>query len=144
LARSKATIVEVTMQFPRPPFRAPRPIRQKGPVFAVGHAAYVDCSGYGVTLTDDAGKTALASVSDGAEVEILGWRPRGADGTRYRVRAARSGLEGWLAATNLRGSPVAVPAAVPAPAAPPTPETQTRTRTAEPRAGGRRFGQRAC
>src|SRR5262249_58845287 len=41
-------------------------------------------------------------LADGTEVEILAWRPRGFHGTRYRVRATRDGLEGWLAVDNLR------------------------------------------
>ena len=48
------------------------------------------------------------SLGDGAEVEILAWRPLGARGTRYRVRAQEDGHEGWLAADALRQTAVAV------------------------------------
>jgi hypothetical protein len=72
----------------------------------------------GVTLTDGTGDTALGTLVDGAEVEILAWQPRGPGGTRYRIRPVAGVVEGWVGATNLRApvTPDPPPAAVlPAP-----------------------------
>jgi hypothetical protein len=55
-----------------------------------------------VTLTDDTGTSALATVAHGVEVEILAWRPRRGGDTRYRVVCTSGGIEGWLSATNLQ------------------------------------------
>jgi len=60
---------------------------------------YVACAGdpsARVTLTDEADKTPITSLGDGAEVAILGWRPgwRATFGTTSG--ATDSGLEGWL------------------------------------------------
>jgi hypothetical protein len=76
----------------------------KGPIFAVGHRVFVTCGNAqrGVTLTDSTGDTALGTLADGAEVEILAWQPRGPGGTRYRIRPVAGTVEGWLGATNLR------------------------------------------
>jgi hypothetical protein len=69
-------------------------------------------------------------VTDGLEVEVIAWRPRGAVETRYCVRVRSTGAEGWLPAANLRTVLVPLPApALPAP---------QPTRIAE---GRRRFGQ---
>jgi hypothetical protein len=81
------------------------PARTHPSVFAVGRRVYVGCVGERlahVALTDDAGTDALARLADGPAVEILAWRPRGSDGTRYRVRSTRNGLEGCLAVASLR------------------------------------------
>jgi hypothetical protein len=91
-----------------------------------------------VALTDDAGADARTHLTDGTEVEILAWRPRKFDGTRYRVRATREGFEGWLAGDNLRSTPVAILA----PREPPV-ATESVPRAMDPRDAGRRFGQRA-
>jgi hypothetical protein len=80
-------------------------------------------------LMDETGKTPLASLDDGVEVSILGWRPGWSGNTRYRVRATLSGLEGWLPEASLRGTEVVVPVAPPTPA------------VAEPAGSGRRFGE---
>ena len=115
------------MPFSQRPFRRPSPVRVGGSVLAVGWRAYVARSGDGparVTLTDDAGTSALASLVDGTEVEILAWRPRGAVGTRYRVRSTPNNLEGWLAAGNLR--PARAPVS-PRPAGPPPPAARAAT-----------------
>jgi hypothetical protein len=131
------------MPFPRGPLRAPAIPRIRVPVFAVGQRIYVACGGYPwtpATLTDDAGKRPLASLGDGTEVAILGWRPGWGGGTRYRVRATDSGLEGWLPVGNLRAT-AAAPASAPTtstPAAVP-PAARGREELAE---SGRRFGQR--
>jgi hypothetical protein len=111
-------------------------------VFAVGRRVYVASSGNRlaqVALTDDAGADAQTRLADGAEVEILAWRPRASGDTRYRVRATRNGLEGWLAVDNLRGTQ----AAVSAPAEPPPPAMGSGLQRApESVDSARRFGQR--
>src|SRR5262249_13377595 len=122
-------------------FRAAPLVRTQASVFAVGRRVYVACAGDGlaqVALTDDAGTDARTRLAGGTEVEILAWRPRGLHGTRYRVRATRVGLEGWLAVDNLRSTPSAcsAPIAPPAAAADPAP---CATASGDP---GRRFGQR--
>jgi hypothetical protein len=82
-------------------------------------------------LADDDGRTSQNSLTDGAEVEILAWRPLGARGTRYRVRAREDGHEGWLAADALRQT------AVPLPSEPAQEKPVAPTRDAH-----RKFGQR--
>jgi len=86
----------------------------------VGRRVYVNCRGR-VALTEDDGRASATSLADGAEVEIVAWRPGGA-GTRYRVRASE-GHEGWLAADALRQTALAGAAeptvAAKPPAAPP-------------------------
>jgi len=85
-----------------------------------------------VSLTDALGKGAAGSLPDGAEVEILAWRPRGPGGARYQVQSTRDGVEGWLPADHLR----ALAAVAPAVAKPePTPMP-----AADP---PRRFGRRS-
>ena len=132
------------MAFSRGPMRAPAPVRVRVPVFAVGRRVYVAaCAGdrsARVTLTDDTGKTPLASLGGGTEVAILAWRPGPAGTTRYRVRATDSGLEGWLPVGNLRGSQAAVTSAPTAPSPPAVPPAPIRGE--ELRETGRRFGQR--
>jgi hypothetical protein len=95
---------------------------------------YVNCRGR-VALANDDGHPSKHHLGDGAEVEILAWRPLGQRGTRYRVRAQEGGHEGWLAADALRqtAAPVAEePAAAEKPAAPPVVARDTH----------RKFGQR--
>jgi hypothetical protein len=128
------------MPFSTRSFR-PSPVRAGAFVLAVGRRVYVSRSEDGpvrVTLTDDAGTNALATLADGHEVEILAWRPRGS-GTRYHVRSTREDLEGWVAVGNLRRLAVAPPISAPSPtvSAPPPP------RARESGYSGRRFGQRA-
>ena len=89
-------------------FRAAPLVRPRASIFAVGRRVYVACAGGGpahVALTDDAGADARTRLTDGTEVEILAWRPRKFDGTRYRVRVTGEGFEGWLAGDNLRSTP---------------------------------------
>ena len=120
------------MYFSQRSFRRPASGRGGPPAIAVGWRAYVACSGDGrapVALTDDSHTTALASLADGTEVEVLAWRPLGSAGTRYRV-ATRDGREGWLAAGNLRNSKSALPATPVAPALPVTASALPRTRNA--------------
>jgi hypothetical protein len=123
-------------------FRAATPVRRHVSVFAVGRRVYVASSGdrpAHVALTDDAGADARTRLADGAEVEILAWRPRGSGGTRYRVRSTRNGLEGWLAVDNLRSTQ----SAVSAPAEPPRSAMGSGPlRAAESGDSGRQFGRR--
>jgi len=130
------------MRFGPGPIRRPSPTRVRDAVFAVGGQAYVagsqDLVGR-VVLTDDANANVVATVTDGTQVEILAWRPRGSGGTRYRVRSTGNGLEGWIPVGNLRSARSAVsPAIVKSP--PPTrPPVQ---RASESGASKRRFAQR--
>jgi len=115
--------------------RTAKPKPASGVVFAVGRRVFVHGScedGRLVTLTDEQGNPVAAGLRDGAEVEVLAWRPRGAAGTRYRVRGAQDGLDGWLAANELRAVAVRPPT-TPAPAAVPA---------ARPETMGRPFGWR--
>jgi hypothetical protein len=85
------------------------------PVFSVGRRVLVSCPpGSVATVTDENGSTAVATLDEGTEVEILAWRPRGAGGPRYRVRSTREGIEGWMSSRSLR-RPAEAPAATPAP-----------------------------
>jgi hypothetical protein len=88
--------------FPR---SAPALRPKEGPVLAVGGRAIVTCQNGGrVTLTDEAGTSALAPIADGVEVEVLAWRPR-RGATRYRVMSIDGGLEGWVGAVSLKACP---------------------------------------
>jgi hypothetical protein len=73
-----------------------------------------------VTLTDDGGTSALATISDGVEVEIVAWRPR-RGATRYRVVSKDGRFDGWVGAANLKPCPLPPP---PKPVA--LPETPSR------------------
>ena len=131
------------MSFTWRPRRGPAPVRARGPVYAVGQRVSVTCSAgqpTRVKLTDDAGSRELGSVAEGTEVEILAWRPNGWRGTRYRVRAAGGGVEGWLDVGSLRGSEdVVAPAWVGARSL----DDGARVAASEPSVDtGRRFGQR--
>ena len=75
------------------------------------------------------------SLADGAEVEILAWRPPGARGTRYRVRAQQDGHEGWLAADALRQTAIAPPNE-------PAPQAKPVVQSPPSRDTHRKFGQR--
>jgi hypothetical protein len=131
------------MPFSRAPVRAPARPNVRVAVFAVGRSAYIAGAGARsarVTLTDDAERP-LASLSEGAEVTIVAWRPGWAGTTRYCVRVTDSGLEGWLPARDLRGTKVAIPSP---PAPPPPPAARpTVLRAAKSETSGRRFGQRS-
>ena len=131
------------MASPWRPRRAPAPVPIRVPVFAVGADVYVACAGdrsARATLTDDAGKKDLASLGDGAQVAILGWRPGWSGAARYRVRATDSGLEGWLPVDNLRLTEAAI---APAPTVPPPPVVQPAPlRVGGVADSGRRFGRR--
>src|SRR5262245_14889666 len=118
-------------------------------VHAVGQRVYVNRVGNGlgqVDLMNEQGTTPIAALADGVEVMVVAWKPLGATGTRYRVSRTSDGLEGWLAAANLRRTrAVAPPAVVPASAAnssasarstAPAPRASA-PRDAKPRFGGR-------
>ena len=132
------------MGFPRAPLRAPSSVGVRAAVFAVGRRVYVAGSGNRlapVTLTDDAGRMAVASLLDGCEVAILGWRPGWAGSARYRVRAMRTGIEGWLAVGNLRSTETAMsltPGAPAPPATSPAPRRESGFADSEHRFGQRR------
>src|SRR6266571_3182420 len=123
--------------FPQPPART----RGGGSVLAVGRRVLVSCPGGATgraTLTDAKGTTPLATLPHGAEVEILGWQPRGASGTRYSIRSSESGIEGWVGGDSLR-----------APAPPPPSETaglaeaSRPPKASSPAATPHRSGERA-
>ena len=87
------------------------PAMPKGPpVLGVGSRVLVMArgSGSGVRLMDAAGTNAIATVADGAEVEILAWHPRRGGETRYRVVQTTGGVEGWIGATSLKPRPAPV------------------------------------
>ena len=88
-------------------------------VLAIGRRVFVHCTSErqgSVALTDENGTASSSRLADGVEVEVLAWRPRGSEGTRYRVRASADGSAGWLSAANLRTVAVAPPPAPPTPA----------------------------
>ena len=128
------------MAFPSSSRRSlPRPPRL-AVVLAVGQQVFVNSLGIPprpVELGDESGAVLSGEyLSDGAEVEVIAWRPRGAADTRYRVRA-RDGAVGWVAAGNLRRSVVPPP-----PAASPPPTAATAPRGTSTADEGRRFGAR--
>ena len=107
------------MPFPGGHFRSPAFSSGRGRtstgVFSIGRRVFVACTAAPltrVTLTDDTGQTPRGSLRDGVEVEIVAWRPHGPLGTRYLVRAASKGIEGWLGAAEVRGSKTKPAAAV--------------------------------
>jgi hypothetical protein len=117
------------MAFIRPRQRPAGPAAKSRVVLAVGQRAFVNALPDAlrpVVLTDDHGHPGDGTLRDGTEVEIVGWRPRGAKGTRYRVRDRSGGSDGWLEAEELRTTPSRP---TPEPAGPPPTALQ-----------GRRFG----
>ena len=101
------------MPFPARSPRSPTTTRSSGPIFGVGRQLFVNCPDgreHRASLFDDKG-TLLGSLIDGAEVEVVGWMPRGA-ATRYHVRATHSELSGWIEAANLRTTRAPRPAEV--------------------------------
>ncbi len=114
-----------------------RPPTRSGPVMAIGQRVFVDSAGNrsgSVALGDVSGKNPSAvHLVDGSEVQVVAWRPRGANETRYRVQTAQ-GVDGWLPAENLRSGLVAVPRTEPSVVAPPA--------TMGASSGTRPFGQR--
>ena len=120
------------MSFQPPRFPTARPSRASSPVLSVGRRVVVRCTREegSVALTDALGTTDAGSLPDGAEVEILAWRPRGPGGARYQVQSTRDRLEGWVSADHLRA-----PAALARAAAEPQP--------APVEDSPRRFGRRS-
>ena len=57
-----------------------------------------------LTMSGD-GQNAPNNLADGEEVEILSWRPRMRDGTRYQIRRLSDKGEWWIAAAFLRKTP---------------------------------------
>jgi len=120
-----------------PQSNAGNPSRQPSlPILAVGRRVLVNGTGdrsRRVTLTDPSGTTATGLLADGTEVEILAWQPRGAGGTRYRIRATTGDVQGWLAAANLRPPPPPPEPVrrtpIPAPPAKPAPRTAAKKPT---------------
>ncbi|HXJ35514.1 MAG TPA: hypothetical protein VMS22_15885 [Candidatus Eisenbacteria bacterium] len=108
--------------------------RDTRPVLAVGQRVFVHSPSDRpiVVLMDERGVTPGGGLGDGAEVEVLAWRPRGSAGTRYRVRARENGSDGWLGADELRTT-AARPAPQPA---------QSATTVSHGAATHRPFGQR--
>lgn len=148
------------MHFPRGP-RAPSLFDGRSPtdgkVLGVGWRVVVTCPDGGprrVTLTDDGGTKAVATLAGGIEVEILAWRPRRGGETRYRVVPTTGGAEGWVGATSLRPRTTTPPApriaGAPAPHAPSrargTAAARARSKTAagkRPTRGAARVGRGA-
>jgi hypothetical protein len=102
---------------------------------AVGQRVFVNCPGDrsgAVPLVDETGRIfSTIRLSDGAEVEVVAWRPRVGSDAHYRVRVALSGADGWLPAVNLRKVLVPIP-----------PPERTAATAPAVDAGGTRFGQR--
>ncbi len=120
----------MSFQPSRPPVQRAAP-RSAGPVLSVGRRVFVNSPGgpgKTVELTDDAGCSS-AVLTDGTEVEIVAWRPRGSTGTRYRVQGTDGGIEGWLGIENLRPGLSVAPPPISAPS--------TGAKPASPRPGQR-------
>ncbi len=93
--------------------RLVRPTAKVSVVLAVGRHVFVNRSldASPVLFTDEHGNySATVGLRDGAEVEVLAWRPRGSAGTRYRVRNQADGADGWLGADELRTTAIRPPA----------------------------------
>ena len=114
------------------PRSTPPPQKTRTSALSVGRRVYVNCRGR-IPLTEDDGRLSVTSLADGAEVEIVAWRPGGA-GTRYRVRARDEGHEGWLAADALRATATVM-------AAEPAAATKPAAAATKPAAATARFGR---
>ena len=83
--------------------RGPRMHRDTSTVLAIGRQAFVNGSGSRekqASLVDETGTT-LGALVDGAEVEIVAWKPRG-NATQYFVRTVAGEVTGWLGVAQLR------------------------------------------
>lgn len=101
--------------FPSRARSKPPSSRRPLPVIAIGQHVFVNCTERSqpaaLFLGDETGKVVSAQrVTDGLEVEVVAWRPRAANETRYRVRVLSTGADGWLPAENLRKLLVPLPA----------------------------------
>lgn len=77
--------------------------RKEGPVFCVGwHVAVNFAAGTAVQATDANGGPVATDLRDGDKVQIVAWRPRPREGTRYHVRRLSDGQECWLHSEALR------------------------------------------
>lgn len=109
-----------------PPYRkrSVGPSAKKSVVLAVGRHVFVNGpldAPRLVLFADEYGQCpGTVGLHDGAEVEVLAWRPRGSAGTRYRVRDQAGGADGWLAADELRTTAIRPPAEPPPAASPVT------------------------
>ena len=121
-------------RFPIFPAAAPSSNSKAQRVLGVGWRVIVNSPGSEdrVTLTDETGTSALATVAHGAEVEILAWRPHRGGDTRYRVVSTGGGVEGWLGGASLRARPPSPSLTVAAPVGPP------KTVTASPKRARKR------
>jgi hypothetical protein len=93
-----------------------RPPSNARPVLGVGWRVLVirgEMPSGPIALTDPSG-SAVGSVLDGDEVEILAWRPGRSVDPHYRVRSG-AGTEGWIEAANLARKSVPVPVVPPKP-----------------------------
>ena len=120
--------------------------RRALPVIAIGQRVFVNCpesSDSGTLfLGDETGKVISAQrVADGLEVEVIAWRPRGANGTRYRVRVPSTGADGWLPADNLRKLLVPLPPPASLSQEEKLTASDARGRRGAVGGGRRRFGQ---
>jgi hypothetical protein len=111
-------------------------------VHAVGQRVHVNRLGGGVArveLMNSEGSAVIGSLADGIEVMIVAWKPRGSSGTRYCVRCTGDGLEGWLAAANLRRTRTVAPSPpAPSPNVTPAPKSPApQSHNSKPRFGGR-------
>lgn len=134
----------------------PRPPRLSF-IIPIGGRVFMHCragASRSVPLGDEGGRELSgASLTDGVEVQVVAWRPRGPTDTRYRVRTMTGErLEGWVFAQELRRSliPAAeVAASAPAATTPAHPAVQQAhgpqrqpARSSKADDIGRRFGQR--
>ena len=95
------------MSFQRGLRRAPIPARDRGVVWAVGRRVSVTSTeGFParVGLMTEDGNASRASLADGAEVEVVGWRPSGSRGVRYQVRATHGRPRGMGGGRKPSGS----------------------------------------
>ena len=118
-------------RFPIFPAAAPSSDSKAQRVLGVGWRVIVSSQGGEdrVTLTDETGTSPLATVADGAEVEIVAWRPHRGSDTRYRVVSTGGGVEGWLGGASLRARAPSPPLTVARPVGPPKTVTASPKRT---------------
>jgi hypothetical protein len=134
----------------------PRPPRLSF-IIPIGGRVFMHCragASRSVPLADESGRELSGtSLTDGVEVQVVAWRPRGPTDTRYRVRTiAGERLEGWVFAQELRrrqipaaedaaSAPSAIAPAHPVVPRAPVPQRQP-ARPSKADDAGRRFGER--
>ena len=133
----------------------PRPPRLSF-IIPIGGRVFMHCrtgASRSVPLAEEIGaELSGTSLTDGVEVEVVAWRPRGPTDTRYRVRTITGErLEGWVFAQELRRSLSPAPeatASAPSPTAsadPVGPRAFPHRHLAgppRPADAGQRFGER--